>query len=79
MTRNKIARGSVSRSFSYERKWEDPEFRKKSLERNKKNQLKRKKKENKRCLDCNKLIYPKSIRCSKCSIKYIRKKELQKI
>lgn len=76
-TNKKNSRGSVSRSFNYEKKWEDPKFRQKSLDRNKKNEKLRKIKINNRCLDCKKLINPDSIRCKKCSIKYIRKKELE--
>lgn len=78
MSSDKKGRGSVSRSFVYERRWKDEEFRKNSIERNKKSRLKRNKKINNRCKDCNKLISPSSLRCQKCSIKYIRKKYLKK-
>lgn len=62
-------RGSVSRSFNYARKYSNPEFREKLHEYNKLRFRNRKKKENKRCIDCGILVSPNALRCKSCSIR----------
>jgi len=74
--KDKSGSGSVSRSFNFLKKYNTLEFRIKSNKRSKLNNMKRKKKINNRCKDCNKLISVNAIRCNKCSIKYIKKREL---
>jgi ribosomal protein L40E len=65
-------RGSVSRRFNYlARKERDPVWHKKIKEMTRLNQLKRRKKINKRCIDCNALISPDATRCQSCSSKRI--------
>lgn len=69
MKRNKNhhGSGSVSRRLRYAERIEaDQEFRKKVLEASRKNNLRRAKRFNKRCVDCNKLISPASTRCRSC-------------
>jgi rRNA maturation endonuclease Nob1 len=61
------ARGSVSRSMIYHRRMQtDLEFRNRYKKSKHDSYLKRKKKFNKRCLNCNKLINPKSTYCNSC-------------
>ena len=70
---NKKGRGSVSRGFIYlRRKKRDPEFYSKKLKNSSDYERRRKKRVNKRCIDCNKLICPSAIRCKVCN--YKRKK-----
>lgn len=67
-------RGSVSRSIRFHKKYEqDKEFRERVKQRQKIYKLRRKKKMNKRCLDCKKLIGTESTRCRECNIKNNRK------
>jgi hypothetical protein len=73
-------RGSVSRSIRFHKKYEqDKEFRERVKQRQKIYKLRRKKKMNKRCLDCNKLINPEATRCRKCSIKRHRIEYLKRL
>ena len=73
-------RGSVSRSIRYHRRYEnDKKFRERIKEREKRYKINRKKKINKRCIDCNKLINPEATRCRKCSIKRHRIEYLKRL
>lgn len=80
MSQKKHGRGSVSRCLRYYEKYEtDPEFRQRVLEGGRLRNKARKKKINKRCVDCGKLISPNSTRCKRCSIRNNYNKYLQKI
>ena len=63
-----LGSGSVSRSFNYEKKKNRKGYKEWLTEYNKQRNLKRKKKVNNRCKDCNLLISPDATRCKKCSI-----------
>ena len=73
---SKKGRGSVSRSFNYERKMKDSTFRKKVSEARKFYNKRKKLKVNNRCIDCKKLISMKANRCRTCSILNNRNKYL---
>lgn len=65
----RLGTGSVSRSFNYQKKYQNnPEFRKKVNEYSRKKYWKKKEKDNNRCVDCNKLISENATRCKACSI-----------
>ena len=67
--RKKTGRGSVSRSIRrLDRLETEKGLREKLQKINRKSQLKRKKKFNKRCIDCNKLIFPHATRCKSCHL-----------
>ena len=62
-------RGSVTRSIRRRFRWENEKGYKEKVQKiTKKSQLKRKKRINKRCPDCNKLIFPHAIRCKRCHL-----------
>jgi hypothetical protein len=66
-------RGSVGRSIRRQRRWEtDLEWKLKTKESHEKSRIKRRLKINNRCIDCNKLITPKSTRCLNCHLKKYR-------
>jgi len=72
MIKTKSGRGSVGRSIRRQRfKEEQPEEHQAWLKQEKILKIIRKEKTNKRCLDCDVLIFPESTRCGSCARKKI--------
>lgn len=65
---NHKGKGSVSRAFNYEKKAQNKKYKEKMNALSRKYKLRSMKKINKRCIECGKLISPKSTRCKACSI-----------
>ena len=77
--RKRLGTGSVSRSMRYYTRIEDEKFRNKIREHSRKNMINRKRRINKRCIDCKILISPEANRCRECSIKNHRKNYLEEL
>jgi len=66
--------GNVSRCLKYhEKKIDRPDWYRRQQESAKRSNLKRKKRINKRCVDCGKLIGPTATRCQSHASKHMRK------